>query len=180
MFKSAHIYLRPIEREDATRVMIWENDVRNWRVTETEAPYSLGMIVQHIENCMDFRNSGVLRLIICLNDTNDSIGIVDIYEANFKHGRASVGILIGEYDERKKGYALEALTVLKEYATRILDFHNLTASILEDNVESIRLFENAGYELVGVRKEWFKDKNKRVNERIYQLCLKEEKEKTTN
>lgn len=174
MFRSEHVYLRPIEREDATKVVIWENDVHNWRVTDTEAPYSLGMILDHIENCMNFRQSGVLRLIICLNDSDESIGIIDIYDINFKHDRASVGILIGEYEERKKGYALEALLILSEYATTILAFHNLTASILEDNTESIRLFENAGYELIGTRKEWFRDKNKRVNERIYQLCLKKE------
>jgi diamine N-acetyltransferase len=177
MFKSEHIYLRPVEREDANRIVIWENDIHNWRVTETEAPYSLGMILNHIENCMDFRHSGVLRLIICLNNSDESIGIVDIYDVNFKHERGSVGILIGEKEERKKGYALEALLILQEYATKILDFHNLTASVLEDNKDSIRLFENAGYSLIGTRKDWFKDKDKRIDERIYQICLKKENDK---
>ena len=33
-------------------------------------------------------------------------------------------------------------------------------------------FEAAGFELVGVRKNWFYEKGQRINERIYQLCLK--------
>ncbi len=39
-------------------------------------------------------------------------------------------------------------------------------------IESKEESEDSGFELVGVRKEWFKDKSKRVNERIYQLCLR--------
>lgn len=175
MFKGDHIYLRPIEREDATKVVIWENDVNNWRVTDTEAPYSHSLILDHIESSLNFRQSGVLRLLICLNETEEPIGIIDLYDVNFKHDRASVGILIGNYSEREKGYASEALEILKEYAVKVLAFHNLTASILVDNISSIRLFEKAGFQLIGVRKEWFKEKNNRVDERIYQLCLGEEK-----
>jgi diamine N-acetyltransferase len=54
----------------------------------------------------------------------------------------------------------------------MFDFHNLTANVLEDNISSIHLFESVGFELVGTRKEWFFDQGKRINERIYQLCLK--------
>lgn len=174
MLKGERIYLRPIETKDATKVVVWENDVNNWRVTGTEAPYSLHTILAYIENIQNFRQSGELRLMICLNATGEAIGTLDLYDANFRHERATIGILIGEYSERKKGYAAEALELLKEYAVQILAFHNLSASILEDNEESIKLFEKAGFQLSGFRKEWFKDKNKWVDERIYQLCLKEE------
>lgn len=44
---------------------------------------------------------------------------------------------------------------------------------MEDNVESIRLFEKVGFKLIGTRKEWFKIKDQRIDERIYQLCLNE-------
>lgn len=173
MLKGEHIFLRPIEPKDATRVVLWENDVKNWRVTGTEAPYSLHTILQHIDSIQNFRESGELRLMICLQESERTIGTLDVYDANFKHERAQVGILIGEYSERNKGYALEALELLKEYAIHILAFHSLTASIQEDNSASIALFEKAGYQLIGTRKGWYKEKTHRVNERIYQLCLNE-------
>ena len=97
---------------------------------------------------------------------------MDLFEANFKHGRAGVGILIAADEDKMQGYASESLSLLAEYAINSLDFWNLTANVLDDNLSSIKLFESAGYELVGVRKNWFKDKENRVNERIYQLCLK--------
>lgn len=172
MLKGANIYLRAIEPEDATKVLLWENNPEHWRVSGTEAPYSMHGILEYINSIQNFRQCGELRLMICLQRNQEAIGTLDLFEANFKHGRAGIGILIGSADERNKGYAQESLELLKEYAQTFLGFHNLYASILEDNKASIRLFESAGFELVGTRKEWFFDHGKWIDERIYQLCLK--------
>jgi len=172
MLKGKKIYLRAIEPSDAFTVMTWENNPDNWRVSGTEAPYSLHGIKEYINSIQSFRQSGELRLMICLIENDKSIGTLDLFEANFKHGRAGVGILIASDEDRMQGYAFESLSLLAEYATNSLDFWNLTANVLEDNLSSIVLFEKFGYELVGVRKNWFKDKENRINERIYQLCLK--------
>lgn len=172
MLKGEKIFLRAIEPEDATKVMIWENNPDNWRVSGTEAPYSMHGILEYINSIQNFRQSGELRMMICLKQNDHAIGTLDLFEANFRHGRAGIGILIGEEDERNKGYARESLELLVEYATVFLGFHNLTANVLEDNTSSIALFESVGFELVGTRKEWFFDHGKWINERIYQLCLK--------
>ena len=171
MLKGDNVFLRPIEPSDANTIVLWENNTDNWRVSGTEAPYSLHGILDYINSIQNFRASGELRLMICKNDSGIAIGTLDLFEANFKHGRAGVGILIANESERNKGYALESLKLLEEYVVEIFDFYNLTANVLEDNISSIKLFENAGYSLIGERKNWFKDKNRRVNERIYQLCL---------
>jgi diamine N-acetyltransferase len=172
ILKGPKIFLRAIEPEDATKVMVWENNPDNWRVSGTEAPYSMHGILEYINSIHNFRNSGELRLMICLNADKHAIGTLDLFEANFKHGRAGIGILIGEKDERNKGYAHESLGLLVEYAEKVLGFHNLTANVLDDNQPSIALFEACGFELVGIRKDWFLDHGQRINERIYQLCLK--------
>lgn len=172
MLKGTNIFLRAIEPSDATKVLLWENNPKNWRVSGTEAPFSMHGILEYINSIHNFRQSGELRLMICLNSSQDTIGTLDLFEANFKHGRAGVGILIAEESERNKGYAKESLELLKEYAFTFLGFHNLFANVLDDNAASIQLFESAGYELAGVKKEWFLEKGKRIDERIYQLCLK--------
>ena len=172
MLKGNKIHLRAIEPEDAAKVLIWENNPKNWRVSGTEAPYSMHGILDYIHSIHNFRQSGELRLMICLNENNEAVGTLDLFEANFKHGRAGIGILIAEEQERNKGFAKESLELLIEYCRLVFDFHNLTANVLEDNISSIHLFESVGFELVGTRKEWFLDRGRRINERIYQLCLK--------
>ena len=166
------IYLRPVEPEDASLLVIWENNPENWRVSGTEAPFSYHAIREYISSIQSFRESKELRLMICMKDSNRPIGTLDLFDANFKHGRAHIGILIADESERGNGFAKEAIQLLITYASKYLDFHNLSANVLEDNIASIKVFEASGFELVGVRKEWFKDKSKRVNERIYQLCLR--------
>ena len=166
------IYLRPVEPEDASLLVLWENNTENWRVSGTEAPFSYHAIREYINSIQNFRESKELRLIICLKDTQCPIGTMDLFDANFKHGRAHIGILIADELERGKGYAKEAIQLVVKYASDSLGFYNLSANVLEDNISSIKVFEDSGFELVGIRKEWFKDKNKRVNERIYQLCLR--------
>lgn len=172
LLKGKRIYLRAVEPEDATRILVWENNPAHWRVSNTEAPYSMHAILEYISSIQNFRQCGELRLMICLSDSDKKIGTLDLFEANFKHGRAGIGILIGEEEERKKGYAAESLELLIEYCGDFLGFYSLFANVLADNQESIQLFESVGFELIGVKKGWFSDKGNRIDERMYQLCLK--------
>ena len=99
------IYLRPVEPEDASLLVIWENNPENWRVSGTEAPFSYHAIREYINSIQSFRESKELRLMICMKDSNRPIGTLDLFDANFKHGRAHIGILIADESERGNGFA---------------------------------------------------------------------------
>lgn len=172
MFKGPTVYLRLVEPEDATKILLWENNPAHWKVSDTEVPFSMQDILYLIDNAHNIRSTGQLRFVICLNKTDEPIGLIDLFEANFKHGRAGVGVLIGEENQRSNGYAGESLELLKEYALLVLGFHSLFCSVHADNEASIRLFEKCGFEKVGVRKEWYIDKGSRIDEILFQVCLK--------
>lgn len=173
MLKGNSIYLRVVEAEDATKLFLWENDPENWKVSNTEIPFSMHSIHQLIEQQSNIRNSGEIRFIICLNENENPIGTLDLYDVNFKHGYATIGIMIAEESERRKGFAAESLRLISEYARDILDLSNLQCTIHGDNENSITLFEKVGFCRVGIRKNWLKFKGKRIDEISYQLCLKE-------
>ncbi|MFN5785914.1 MAG: GNAT family N-acetyltransferase [Flavobacteriia bacterium] len=171
MFRSKQVHVRSVEPSDATKLMLWENNPAHWKVTDTEVPFSLQGILQLIEQQQHIRSNGQLRLMICLNETNEAIGAIDLYDVDFKNGNAAVGILIGEELHRSNGYAFEALELLIGYARDLLALHNLHCSIQSDNLESIRLFEKCGFTRIGIRKEWFLYQGQRIDEICYQLCL---------
>jgi diamine N-acetyltransferase len=173
MLKGNSIFLRVVESEDATKLFLWENDPKNWKVSNTEVPFSMHSIHQLIEQQSNIRNSGEIRFIICLNENGNSIGTLDLYDINFKHGYATIGIMVAEESERRKGFAAESLRLISDYARDILDLTNLQCTIHADNKRSIALFENVGFKKVGIRKNWLKFKGKRFDEISYQLCLKE-------
>ena len=172
MFKSEHIFIRLIEPKDATTVLIWENNPDHWKVSDTEIPFSMQDILYLIDQAHHIRTTGQVRFVICINDTDEPIGLIDLFDTNFKNGRAGVGILIANREERNKGFALESLELLKNYAKTILDLQNLYCSIHADNLASIRLFEKSGFEHVGTRKNWYKYQDKRIDELMFLLCLK--------
>jgi diamine N-acetyltransferase len=174
MLKSKELFLRAVESSDATTLFLWENDVNHWRIANTETPFSMHAIHNLIEQYASIRTSGQLRMIICLQETNQAIGAIDLYDVNFKHGFATVGILIANKEHRMLGYAKEAMQLLIEYSENILDLVNLQCFIHADNLASIALFEGLGFEKVGVRKKWYRIRDCRMDEICYQLCLKKD------
>ncbi len=173
MLKGNSIFLRVVEAADATKLFLWENDPKNWKVSNTEVPFSMHSIHQLIEQQSNIRNSGEIRFMICLNEKESPIGTIDLYDINFKHGYATIGIMVAEESKRRKGFASESLKLISEYARDILDLTNLQCKIHGDNEHSIALFEQAGYMRIGIRKNWLKYKGNRIDEISYQLCLKE-------
>jgi diamine N-acetyltransferase len=172
MFKANSVFLRVVEPHDAPLLLLWENNPQHWKVTDTEVPFSMQAILQLIDQQQQIRMTGQLRMMICLNETEEAVGAIDLYDVDFKNKNAAIGILIGDAINKKKGYAAESLVLMQEYAKNSLELYNLYCSIQADNEASIHLFEKIGFEKIGTRKEWFLIKGQRVDEILYQLCLK--------
>lgn len=170
MLSGSKINLRPVEPWDVDKLLEWENDSRNWRVSNTLVPYSKELIMRYIENAQDIFAAKQVRFIITEKDSLVPIGSIDMFEFEPLHQRAGVGILIEE-GSRGKGYAIEALTLIEEYALSTVGIRNLFCNILEDNVESQRLFEKAGYVEIGRKIKWFNDQVDWLDELMYQKQL---------
>ncbi|MEN9994404.1 MAG: hypothetical protein RL762_1061 [Bacteroidota bacterium] len=165
------ITLRAVEKEDAGTIFLWENNPANWKVSNTEVPFSMYDIHQLIEQQSDIRKSGQMRLVLQTNTDARPVGVIDLYDLNFKHGYAAVGILIAEDQDKGHGFATDALSLLISYCNETLELRNLYCQIHCDNHASVRLFEKAGFEHAGTRKNWLRYKNQYFDELTYQLCL---------
>jgi diamine N-acetyltransferase len=150
------IYLRALEPTDLDFLYSLENDVSVWHVGNTLTPYSKSVLEQYLQNAaLDIYTIKQLRLVICTSD-NNSVGAIDLFDFDPLHSRAGVGIVISA-PHRGKGYAADALLLLLQYCQRILQLHQVYCSVTASNQASIRLFKNAGFEQVGVRKDWLRD-----------------------
>ena len=77
--KGNSIYLRALEPEDLAFVYRIENDETIWEVSNTQSPYSRFLIRQYLENAhQDIYEAKQLRLAICLNDTLEAVGLIDL------------------------------------------------------------------------------------------------------
>ena len=168
MLKGQHIYLRGIEIDDLSFLKITENNPENWRVSGTLIPFSDSSLKEYILAARDLTSDKQVRFIICKNESDEPIGAADLFEYDPVHRKAGVGILILK-DERKKGFASEALNIIIDYAFNFLNLHQLWANIHQHNTQSIKLFKSNDFDLSGVKKEWNLYDGEWLDEGFYQL-----------
>ncbi len=148
------LFLRPLEPEDLDLLYQWENDTRLWKNGSTLTPFSRFTLRQYLADArQDIYQVRQLRMMIVEKESNKAAGTIDLYDFDPLNGKAGVGILVDEFF-RKKGYALQALSCMEDYAFNHLKLRQLYAFVPAGNIPSRFLFEKAGYEKTAVLRDW--------------------------
>ena len=167
--KGKQVYLRALEPEDLEFVHEVENDESIWEVSHTQTPFSKYLIKQYIENAhKDIYEVKQLRLVISSYE-HKPLGMIDVFDFDYKNKRAGIGILVKEQADRGKGYGAEALKLLIDYCFTHLNLHQLYCNISEENVTSTKLFKKQGFKQVGLKKDWNYVNDSYKNEYLFQL-----------
>ena len=169
MLNGTTIHLRALEPEDLDLLYIWENNPAVWKVSGTMVPFSKKQLKLYIKTQGDIYTDRQLRLVIGLNETSQPVGLIDLFDFDPHHRRAGVGILLAEEEFRGQGVATESLTLLVEHAFHTLGMHQLYCNILEGNDASFKLFESAGFERIGFKKDWIRHQNEWCDEHMLAL-----------
>lgn len=165
------VRLRPLEPEDLEILYQWENDPAIWKVSNTLVPFSRFILKQYIqESHRDLFETKQLRLII-EDLSGKAAGAIDLFDFDPYHQRAGIGILIYDTIDRRKGLASDALQLMSEYGKKTLGLHQLYAHIRSDNPGSCSLFEKAGFQRAGTKKEWIRTQDGWLDEIIIQKIL---------
>jgi diamine N-acetyltransferase len=166
--KGKNIFLRALELEDINYLFSIENNEKYWSISDSQIPFSRYLLNRYLKNSnMDIYEAKQLRLVIT-DFQNNTIGLIDLFDIDFKNNRAGVAIIINE-KMRSKGFAKEALELLIQYSKTHLSLHQLYCNILEDNSHSFNLFKSVEFKQVGLKKDWIKFDGKYKNELLLQL-----------
>lgn len=153
-----NISLRALEKEDIHYLYDIENKSSAREFGESLMPLSKHVLQSFIENAdKDIYTTRQLRMVIEHNDSCEAIGMIDLYDYHPHHKRAGVGIWIDE-EQRRKGYASEAIESLCHYAFDVLMMHQLFCYISLSNKKSVTLFKKNGFTQSGTLKDWHLDK----------------------
>lgn len=169
-----HIQLRAIEPSDIDVLYSWENNTDLWKVSNTQTPFSKHVLQQYIDaSHQDIYTAKQLRLIIDSlaekTSATKPVGCIDLFDFDPNHLRAGVGIMVADTDDRRKGFAAEALKLLINYSFELLNLQQLYCNITVDNEASILLFKKHGFEITGVKKSWLREGNAFKDELLLQL-----------
>lgn len=154
LLRGEEVLLRAVEPEDVDRMYGWENDPAIWHVSGTLAPFSRHALEAFArEQRFAPLSSGQQRLII-QRTTGEAIGTIDLFEIDALNRRAGVGILIHGAENRRCGYAREALELAIDYACNTLALDQLWCNIESDNEASRKLFSGLGFKFIGTKFHW--------------------------
>mgnify|MGYP003434105400 CR=1 FL=1 len=170
--KGQNIHLRALEPEDLDFLYEIENNESIWEVSNTQTPYSKWVLKQYLENAhQDIFEAKQLRLVIVLSETNEKIGLIDLFDFDAKNSRAGIGIIISE-NFRNQGIGKETLQLISNYAFTHLILHQLFAKKTTNNKANLQLFRNFVYQKKKKKKDWNKIKDTFVDEVLFQLIYK--------
>lgn len=143
---SEKIVLRSVDSSDIDTILLWENSSTEPLYGIYEEQYTREDVAQFVENQQQFSlaETEQLRLMICSHE-GERLGCVDLTEYDGR--KAFVSILIFDSDNRRKGFAENALRLAISYAES-LGLHTLYANILPENFPSVSLFKKLGFEAV--------------------------------
>jgi diamine N-acetyltransferase len=171
MLKSENLELRALEPSDIEVLYEWENNHELWHLSNTLTPVSRFVLEQYVMSAQqDIYSAKQLRLMINKKDEKGKsvIGSIDLFDFDPPNKRAGIGIMIIK-SEQKKGFASEALKVMINYCFNTLHLHQIYCNIESDNTASLSLFQNAGFVIVGTKKDWLSLKDKWKDELLLQL-----------
>ena len=137
------IVLRSVDFSDVDTILLWENSSAEPLYGVYDEEYTREDVEQFVENQQRYSlaENEQLRLMICSHE-GERLGCIDL---SYYDGRkAFVSILIFDLDNRRKGFAENALHLMIDYA-KSLDLQTLYANILPENLPSISLFEKVRF-----------------------------------
>ena len=166
--RNDRIELRSPEPEDLELLYKMENDTRLWCIGCSTLPYSRHTLRAYLEqSTQDLYAEGQARFIISLHN-GDSAGMIDL--ANFDPHNSRAEVCIGLLSEhRGTGIAIEALTLLCDYAFGFLNLNQLYAFIPENHEKSKKLFEKANFRATATMKSWKREGGKFIDIALFQL-----------
>lgn len=141
---SEKIVLRSVDSSDIDTLLLWENSQDEPLYGVYEEQYSREDVEQFVENQQRYSiaETEQLRLMICSHE-GERLGCIDL--TGYDGKKAFVSILIVGSDNRRKGFAKNALRLAIDYA-KSLGLQALYARILPENLPSISLFTKVGFE----------------------------------
>ncbi len=170
------IYLRPMRMEDAGLVAKWYNDKETRRYMSTTVR---GYIYYPRDIKKEIRENNPTEeqwFMVCLKSDNKPIGQAGIDDLDFMDWRGEIFFLIGDKDEKGKGYSKEIVRLLLDYAFKKLKLNSLFATVTIENIPSLKVLEKAGFKKIGIRREYNRIGGKYLDEVFLDFTAKDYKQ----
>ncbi len=142
-----NVFLRPPEVVDVEQFRRWMNSPYIRERLSRSGPLSEAAEKEFIESAN--RKPGEYHFAICDAADGRLIGGCGAHQLSLPHRSARMGIFIGDPAGRGRGYGMEAVRLLVEFAFAELNLDRLDLEVLADNWPAICAYQKAGFKPEG-------------------------------
>ena len=165
------MYLSPMCVDDAPKYVKWMND---FKVTDgLNGSKNLITLESEREWILENNKAGNFQFAIVTQENDELIGNCGYNELDLVNRKATIGIFIGEEENRNKGYGTESLKLLIEYGFEYLNLNSIMLSVYSFNDSAIACYKKVGFKEFGRRREAYLRGNERYDD-IYMDILRDE------
>ena len=156
------IYIRPLKIKDAETSYKWRNDSEIWKYTgfKPDKEITLKIETEWLDKKLSKKDE--IRFAICIKDTNQYIGNVQL--TNINNEQAQLHIFIGGKKYWGYGLGTKAMKLMIKYAFSSLNLNSIYGFVRKSNLVSIKACKKTGFVI----------KNSE-NDKIYMVINKDEK-----
>lgn len=141
------ILVRPLKVNDVTDEYVAglnDPDVNQYLVAVRQNRQTKDSVTRYVE--ADWDNPFSILFGIFINkDENPFVGTIRVHNIDLFHFSASIGVCLFAKRAWKKGYACNALRLIKEYLFKDAQMHYLEAGVYAENLNSVSCFLHAGF-----------------------------------
>lgn len=148
MLKSTDISLTALRQDDLPVMLAWINDREQ---VLANGPYRPVSERQHQDwfAAMQQREDAVI-FAIRLSDGDKLIGSCQLHSISRVHRSAELQIRLGEVAQRGKGYGMQAVSLLLDFAFKDLNLQRVYLHVFQNNLAARRVYEKAGFVAEGI------------------------------
>ena len=161
---SKRIILVPFKHDDATNEYDeWMNDKNITQyILKANQKFNKKTLIQFVED-LDKSNCDIFYRII-LKNNNFHIGNIRLGPINFKQRYSKFGILIGNANYHRKGYAREAIETIISFCFNNLKLNMFQFECVCNNVPAMNLYKKMGFRKKSTSKKF--EKNNQTLEQV--------------
>jgi diamine N-acetyltransferase len=139
------VYLRPAERADLPLFVAWLSDARTIRTLGFFAPISLGQEEAWYERAVQTQGRERWHFVICRSEDDRPVGVCGLDALDLVNGSSPFGIVIGQEEDRGRGYGSDATAAILRFAFESLRLERVWLDVYDFNEGAIRVYERAGF-----------------------------------
>ena len=122
-----------------------------------------------VEDFLVYQSDDV-ACIVLEEASGSPVGYGSIYSINKGNGSADMSFLVGEEDQRGKGYGKAIVRMLQRIAFEEMGLHSIDVTVTTENEPSLRALKACGFKRIGILKDYHKVDGERYDEVVLQ-CL---------